>query len=82
MIIRWPTRKIATLKEVEELMILPGCVRRKMDKVTALHPPDKDCELLDGELTHENWSENDSENFTDSDDSHNFLEWEDHYEIS
>ena len=29
-------------------------------------PPDKGCKVLDGELTHEEWNENDSENFADS----------------
>ena len=38
-------------------------------------PPDKGCDLLDGELTHEYWDENGSENFPDSDDGHIFLKW-------
>ena len=38
-------------------------------------PPDKGGDVLDGELTHEKWSENDSENFADSDDSHILLKW-------
>ena len=36
-------------------------------------PPDKGCEVLDEELTHEEWDENDSESFADSDDSHSLL---------
>ena len=32
--------------------------------------------MLDGELTHEKWDKNDSENFADSDDSHILLTWE------
>ena len=32
-------------------------------------PPDKGSEVLDGQLSHEYWDENDSENFTDCDDS-------------
>ena len=33
-------------------------------------PTNKGCEVLDGELTHEYWDENDSEKFTDSDNGH------------
>ena len=35
--------------------------------------PDTGCEVLDGELTHKQWNENDSENFADSDDIHILL---------
>ena len=31
--------------------------------------------MLDGELTHEKWDENESENFADSDDGHILLKW-------
>ena len=31
-------------------------------------PPDKSCEVFDGELNHEQWDENDSKNFGDRDD--------------
>ena len=41
------------LKEVEELMIPSGGVRQKLDGVVDSFPPDKGCEMLDGELTHE-----------------------------
>ena len=37
-------------------------------------PSDKSYEVLDEELTHEYWDENDSENFTDSEDTHIFAE--------
>ena len=37
-------------------------------------PPDKGCEVLDGELTYEYRDENDSENFADSD-GHILLKW-------
>ena len=43
--------------------------------------PDKGCKMLDGELTHEEWDENDSENFADSDDSHIMLKWEGCYKM-
>ena len=47
-------REIATtLKEVEILMILPDCVKRKLDGVVDSIPLDKGCEVLDGKLTHE-----------------------------
>jgi len=52
--IEWPTGKIATtLKEVEELVIPPESVERKLEGVVDSVPPDKDYEVLDGELTHE-----------------------------
>ena len=73
MVIKWPTGNIATtLKEVEELMIPPDCVTQKLDGVVDSVPPDKG-EMLDEELSHEKWDENDSENFADSDDSHSLL---------
>ena len=53
MIIKWPTWKVTTaLKEVEELMIPPDGVKRKLDGVVDSVPPDKDCQVLDGQLTH------------------------------
>ena len=42
-----------TLKEVEELMIPPDIVKWKLDGVVDSVPPDKACQVLDGELTHE-----------------------------
>ena len=54
MAIKLPTGKIATtLKEVEELMIPPDGVNRKLDAMVDSVPPDKGCEVLDGELTHD-----------------------------
>ena len=38
-------------------------------------PPDKGCKVIDGELTHEQWDKNDSENFPDSNDAHILLKW-------
>ena len=52
-------------------MIPPDGVKRKLDGVVDSVPPHKDCEVLDGELTHET----DSENFADSDDAHILLKW-------
>ena len=76
MVIKQPTGKIATtLKEVEELMIQPDSVKRKLDGVIDSVPPDKGCEVLDRELTHEYRDENDSENFADSDDGYILLKW-------
>ena len=43
----------ATLKEVEELMIPLDCAKRMLDRVVDSVPPDKGCEVLDGELTYE-----------------------------
>ena len=49
------------MKEVEELMIPPDGVKGKLNGMLGCVPPDKRCELLDGELTHELWDEKDSE---------------------
>ena len=49
-----PIGKIATtLKEVKELMMPPNGAKRKLDGVVDSVPPDKGCEVFDGELTHE-----------------------------
>ena len=54
MVIKWPIREIATtIEEVGELMILSDGVKRKLYGVVDSVPPDKSCEVLDGELTHE-----------------------------
>ena len=65
---------------VEELMIPPDDVTRKLDGVVNSVPFDKGCEVLDGELTYEYWNQNDSENFADSYDSY-ILQKGDHYEM-
>ena len=49
---KWPTGKVATtLKEVEEFMIPPDGVKRKLDVAVDSVPPYKGCEVLDVELT-------------------------------
>ena len=57
-----------TLKDLEEVMIPPDGVKRKLDGVVDSVPPDEGCEVLDGEVTDEEWDENDNENVADSDD--------------
>ena len=48
MIIDRPTWKIATsLKEMEELMIPPDSVKRKLDGVLDSFPSEKGCEVLE-----------------------------------
>ena len=48
LVIKWPTGKIiATPEEVEELMIPPYGVKRKLERVVDSVPPDKGCEVLD-----------------------------------
>ena len=59
----------------DELIIPPDGVKRKLDGVVDSVPPNKGCEVLYGELTHEQWGENDNENFADSNDSHILLKW-------
>ena len=54
MVIKLPTGKIATtLTKVGESMIPPDGVKRKLDEVEDSVPPEKGCEVLDGELNHE-----------------------------
>ena len=54
MVVKLPTGKITTtLKDVEQLMILTDSFKRKLDRVVDSVPPEKGCEVLDGELTHE-----------------------------
>ena len=54
-------------------MIPPDGVKLKFDGVVDSVPPNKECEVLDGELTHEHWDGNDSENVPDSDDANILL---------
>ena len=55
MIKRLTGKMATTLKEVEELMTPLAGVKRKLDGVVDSVSPDKDCEVLDGGLTHEYW---------------------------
>ena len=56
-------------------MIPPDCVKQKLDGVIDSVQPNKCCEVLSGELIHEKWDKNDSENFADSDGCHILLKW-------
>ena len=49
-----------TLKKLEEVMISPDGVKRKL--VDEVIPPDEGCEVLDGVCTDEEWDDNESEN--------------------
>ena len=62
-------------------MIPPDGVKRKLDEVVDSIQPGKGCEVLVGELTHEQRDENDSGNFADSDDTHDLLNWGGHCKI-
>ena len=44
-------------------MIPPDSSKRKLDGVVDSVPPEKGCEMLDGELTHEQRDKNESEIF-------------------
>ena len=44
---------MATLKEVKELIIPPDGVKQKLNGVVDSVPPDKGCEVLEGEFTHD-----------------------------
>ena len=57
-----------TLKKFEEVMIPPDGVKRKLDGVVNNVPPDEGYEVLDGELTKEEWDENEHKTVADSDD--------------
>ena len=56
-------------------MIPPDGIKRKLDGDVDSVPPEKGCEVLDGELIHQYLDENDSENFADSDGAHILLKW-------
>ena len=58
----------ATLKKLEEVMIPPDGVKRKLDAVVDNVPSDKDYEVLDGKLTEEEWDKDETETVADSDD--------------
>ena len=45
-------RRCSVNVALEEFMIIPDGVKRKMDGVVDSVSPDKGCEVLDGELTH------------------------------
>ena len=49
-------------------MIPPDGVKQELDGVVDNLPPDKGYEVLDGELTEEEWNENENETVADSDD--------------
>ena len=49
-------------------MIPPDGVKRKLDGVVDNVPPDEGYEVLDGELTEEEWDENENKTLADSDD--------------
>ena len=53
----------------------PDGVKRRFDGVADRVPPDKCCEVLHGDLTHEKWDENDSGTFADIDDFQILLKW-------
>ena len=55
--------------------------KRKLDGVVGTVPPDKGRNVLDSELTHEQWDEYDSQNFADSDDAHILLKCGGHYKM-
>ena len=49
-------------------MIPPDGVKRKLDGVVDNVPPDEGYEVLDGELTEEEWDENENETGDDEED--------------
>ena len=56
-----------TLKKLEEVIISPDWVNQRLDGVVDNVPPDEGYEVLDGELTKEEWDENENETVADSD---------------
>ena len=52
-----------TLKKLEEVMIPPDGVKRKiLDEVIDGIPPDEGCEILDGEYSHHKWDDDENLN--------------------
>ena len=65
-----------TLKKLEEVIIPPDGVKRKLDGVVDNVPPGEGYEVLDEELTKEEWDENENETVVDSDDEEDITESE------
>ena len=63
-----------TLKKLEEVIIPPDGVKRKLDGVVDNVPPGEGYEVLDEELTKEEWDENENETVVDSDDEEDITE--------
>ena len=57
-----------TLKKLEEVMIPPDGVKQKLDGNVDSVPSDERYELLDGQLTEEEWDENENGTVAVSDD--------------
>ena len=57
-----------TLKKLDEVIIPPDGVKQKLDGVVDNVPPDEGYEVLDWELTEEEWDENENETVPNSDD--------------
>ena len=81
-VIKWRGGNKLTYQEIPNnpegskvLMIAPFGVKQKIGRSGRQCSPDKGCEVLGGELTHEYLDENDSENFADSDDAHSLQKW-------
>ena len=55
-----------SLKKLEEAMIPPDGVQRKLDGVVGSVPPDEGCEVPDGELTDEELNPRENENADES----------------
>ena len=47
----------------------------KLDGVVDSFPPDEGCEVLDEEMNEEEWDKNGNKNVTDSNDTHNLINW-------
>ena len=57
-----------TLKKLEEVMIPPDGIKQKLDGKVDSVPSDESYELLDGQLTEEEWDENENGTVAISDD--------------
>ena len=67
-----------TLKKLEEVMIPPEGVKRKLDGVDDNVSPNEGYKVLDGELTEEDWDENENKTVADSDDEEDIAVSENH----
>ena len=56
-----------TLKKLEKVMIPPEGVKRKLDGVDDYVSPNEGYKVLDGELTEEDWDENENKTVADID---------------
>jgi len=60
-------------------MIPTDGIKWKLEWIVDSVPPDKACEVLDGEVNYNEWGKNDDENVADINETHNLVKFGSHY---